>query len=320
LAELKELTLINAYNDTVCRIPTLREFFTALKDYDIMFDVEFKQGDVATLSKQLAAMIEEFSLEDRVVFITGNGNYINGFESYFQGNSLGILYNATTQDDEAEVAVGKIFSYINKYNCFYSPTYTTFTADVLRQMLIRGVNLWSWTYDDETSVMQAIQDGAQLITTNRGDMGGVLPQRLLATLDASLSVGESVAIQAEYVANLGNTACTPNVFTVLDGAGIVDYENGKIIARANGEATITFGYTYAYLGKQYTVYSAPITIVVSESQSEANSANSETISNSTDTSSEKKTGCGSSLTSGIVAVLCVCGILLALKPTNKDMG
>lgn len=271
LAKIKTYKLKHNNKVTDESIPTFEEILKALKGKDIKILCEFKSTQ-AKLAEKCAALIEEYGMEDQVVFICFNANMLTSIKNHMN-TSTGYLLSApsfVSADDK----VGTLNAYESlqtqtlSYNATMAVNYGNITYEFLRDANDRGVTLWSWTYGqyDSVNVSKMFLAGMNGMTT---DNVGILKNTLKTiSAPANISIGSngsaSYLVQSEtYGGTVKNITADAEVI-VLENNGIVKIgTNGKLTALKNGVATFMVSYESKLPnGAKFTLYSQPITVKV----------------------------------------------------------
>lgn len=281
------------YDPATDRIPTLREYWEALDDEDIIHFVEIKSYQPAIV-EPLKKLAKEMGLEDRMCIITFN----DGVDHWGDGGvnpdanvmaemfrewpemSLGYLgmsyYNWGKLDEvEAEkgigAAVGQLYSFLQPYNS----TCNDYNSGVYRNVMFaarhRGLTSWHWTYNTEAQFADHYLNGCTYsMTTNFSCWASDWAVRVVAE-DQTLANGDALAVKV--ISQKGDELAEAGTLSLVPVSGVaVQLEDGKLVAQESGEAVVMVRLDAKLdvngvdvsetTSTDYAIYSAPITITV----------------------------------------------------------
>ncbi len=261
--------------DSSLRIPTLREYFEAFKDTDIVYFVEIKSHKAAVVPL-LRALCEEMDATGRTVVITFNTEILDAMKRQWPEMSVGALgteganlgdgrpgfmdYGAVAAAEGNEGALALLCRVLEPYNATYNPK-SNFTYAMAAAGRHRGLTVWPWTYNDPKAFANAYLKGVYGLTTNFAWWATDLVTRVTAR-DATLAVGEAVppprllTQSGESAEAQGLTLMTLEGDAVKDGKAVKAGE--AMMLWREKRSLILDGKTYG----DYYLYSEPFTVRV----------------------------------------------------------
>jgi glycerophosphoryl diester phosphodiesterase len=184
LAELKELDAGSWFNPAFAgqRIPTLQEVIDAV-GHRLLLNIELKSKSMSGegLAVEVVRLVEDNNLVDRVVISSFNPLAVWRAKRLNPRIPVGLLYSP----DEPLLLRGSWFRHLVRPDALH-PDYTLVDQDYVRWAKGRGYRVHVWTVDEPEDMRQLVQDGVDLIITNRPDL---LAHLLAAGADATGSQG-----------------------------------------------------------------------------------------------------------------------------------
>lgn len=265
LAQIKEYFLLDRSNKvTEEKVPTMREFLEAVKDYeDLMIFVEIKGGD-AGVATESAKLVAEMGMEDRVDFISFSSIFLKNVQTALPGASTGYLLSggvSSTIEDALEVLYTHLASAqscdstINVGSGAVSKYFLAATAD-------RGITVWPWTYTASNNNVAFITcaDG---ITTDDCQWAKNM-YKYISCGDITLAPSETASVAVNGVTYGGEEKSIGSnlVITVIDGDAVT-VDGTKLTAVKEGSATVLVGFKTKTTGSsEYVLYADPVTVTV----------------------------------------------------------
>lgn len=149
----------------VNHIPTLREYFEFIKPIDAFItNIELKTGvnEYPGIEKAVLNMIEEFGLEDRIIISSFNHYSVMRAKALNPKIKCGFLEGSWIID---------FGDYTKKYGieCIH-PFFKTLTKETVREMKDNGIEINTWTVNDEKQVESLYNLGVDAVIGNFPDM------------------------------------------------------------------------------------------------------------------------------------------------------
>ena len=269
LADIKkEFILGKNGQPTEEKVPTLREVLEEFKDKDCKIFVEFK-GSNALNIKKTAELVEEYGMVDKVDVISFNTAFLTQTQKLIPGMSTGYLHgpagNSATVNDALFALYPSILT-SQKYNSTINPSRGVATQLYTQAVTDRGITVWPWTYN-MSSNNDGFFSGCDGVTTDDMQWVGKLAKYLTTESSVELLVNESSDIAVKAVTYNGKESDINSdklIVTVIDGGEYISVEEGKIVAKGEGTATVMYGFkTKSTNGTEYVLYTQPTTVSVS---------------------------------------------------------
>ncbi|HBT18687.1 MAG TPA: glycerophosphodiester phosphodiesterase [Clostridiaceae bacterium] len=166
LQELKELDASHKFHEKVGvqRIPTLREYFELVKDLDFLSNVELKTGvyEYPGLEEKVYALIQEFSLEDKVLISSFNHESLLRMKKIAKEIPCGMLFDTWTIHPE---------EYVKKQGMeCYHPVAYSLRKDVVDALKKEGIKVHAWLGKHPVDYEKVIAMGIDGIITDYPDV------------------------------------------------------------------------------------------------------------------------------------------------------
>ncbi len=281
LAEIREYRLLNL-DGTVsdAPVPTLKEMFEALKDYDVYYVVELKSGD-ENMVEPLYQLIKEYGVADRVNIISFSGPVLQKTYDVDPIISAGYLSGSVVSNadlKELRLSTFNLIKSAQRFNATVNINYGNISKDFYQMLNDRGITLWPWTFNSGSSMLfyNAFLWGVDGLTTDDAQ----ITKKVVMDFDASLAdglnsimVGTTLNINAETTtygrvteSALGKVDVT---WLENDIGATIDTETGVFTAgETAGKATFMLSHTTKLPnGKVYVMYSQPMTVEVTPDNS-----------------------------------------------------
>ena len=256
------------------KLPSLREFFEALKDDDVMFFIEIKE-EAGNISQKVADMVQEFDLTRRCCMITFLSSQVSAFQKALPGMSTGQLMG-TPSGKKYETVVKNIIAQIAPENATFNASGVNDTK-LVRALMYRGITAWPWTYSN-TTTGDAYLLGVGGITTDFCNVVSHVPVRIDIgdkyeyTLNPTDSKTGSVPFHPVVYSRMGvekadKLYAAPEP-VILEGAEHVKVEGNTIHALNDGTVRLVYRLRTSLtpdrepdnLFSEFTIYTQVITL------------------------------------------------------------
>ncbi len=293
LARLKQLKY-KGFESSGITIPTLREYFEAFKNDDVMFFIEFKTKKEVAVTK-LMALIEEYGFYDRCNIIAfASTGLLDDFMAKYPEMTVGYLISNDSKDIlSAQLAA---LPSNGTYNGKMS-----YTSDFVRAANLRGIMTNVWTVTGVADIINHLNMGVSSLTGNDASVLGNCGFYLTAS---SKHVEGRITVNAELQTYNRKTLDVSNsiLIKLLEGEDMVESVEGNVITLKEG-ATGTVSYTVSYLnttvGTRYTLFAEVGSVTVEPSASETGADETGAL---TDDVELPEGGCGSVVSLSFIAI------------------
>lgn len=277
LKQLKELHLWGV-NDQFKKthekekVPTLRELFELVRGNDVRLVLEIKNTE-AVMPPLLAALIQEYGMEDRVNLISFDGTVVRRTRELLPTLSAARLFSLKGDTEGAIIAHARSVTLADLGAA--DAACDLLTRGVVLGLSARGIPLVTWTYAELNRNLPAMENamfwGVQTATTNNPSYWSKLPARLSARTEAvKLKKKKSSATLNVTVYYYGGKQRTlsggEEEYTVhfIYGNDTVKIQNHKIVAlKSSGTASFFLSVeSLTPTGQPYVLCSKPITVTV----------------------------------------------------------
>ena len=273
-SEVQQYNVVNTKTgvNTGKPIPKFEELLQYVKGKDLKLFVEFK-WDAHSMIENAIALIKEYDMLDQCNFISFYGNCINKVQSLAPGASTSFIYNNNSTDVKGTNAtyaqsllsldhwISNSQYYKSTVSC---PRYVPITNDLMQAAVDRGMTVWPWTYDSNSSndAFFACVDGMTMVNAQSfKDMIKTVSSNGLTMFAGQTYTGGALTAKT-YSGKTSSVSGADTVVSVVSGDA-VKVENGKLVAVKEGTATVIFGCkTTTYMGSPYVVYTQPVTVTV----------------------------------------------------------
>jgi glycerophosphoryl diester phosphodiesterase len=176
LAELKELDAGSWFDPSFAgqRIPTLQEVVGVVGDR-LLLNVELKTMSLRGegLAEGVVRLLEDNHLLDQVIVSSFNPLAVWRVKRLSPRIPVGLLYSP-----DQPLFLRKLwFRHVIRAEAVH-PDYTLVTGEYVRWAREQGYRIHTWTVDDPVAMHQLMQNGVDIIISNRPDLlGQVLRQR-----------------------------------------------------------------------------------------------------------------------------------------------
>ncbi len=234
------------------KLPTLKEFFEALKDEDVMFFIEIKE-EKNDITQKVFDLVEEMGLERRCCMITFLSSQIVTLRKIRPEISAGQLMGTPSANSYAGV-INKVIPETVTRNATFNPS-GLYSDKVIRGLMYRGVTAWPWTYG-QTNTRNAYLLGVGGITTDTsGEAGDIATGINIGTgyvNRISLTTKEASSVTFTPTVNTrtgkyetggkypdGTVKKAPELI-VLDGEEFITVKGNTVTAKAPGTAHLIY--------------------------------------------------------------------------------
>ncbi len=167
--ELQQFTLLykgSFSNSYICKIPTLDDMLSALQNYPgKILVIELK--DYQECADLIQPLLEKYDVADQCVFISFGSNYLRAQHAVNSTLGASLLDGSDLKGDKFGY-LERYYTYTVGYPASYSPAYYI-TADAIRQLHCRGINVNLWTAGSFTAMKEFAEKGAMFVTTDAAE-------------------------------------------------------------------------------------------------------------------------------------------------------
>lgn len=142
------------------KIPTLREYFQLVKDYDIVTNVELKTGinEYLGIEEKVWELIKEYNLEEKVIISSFNHFSVMRMKDIAPQLKYGFL------SEDWIIDVGK---YTHSYGVqCYHPRFNNLVPDVIKELKKYNLEINTWTVNLEEDMRYLYSNNIDVIITN----------------------------------------------------------------------------------------------------------------------------------------------------------
>ncbi len=224
------------YNANVATepIPSLEDFFKEIKDKKQGLVIEIKPND-STLPPVLAGLINKYDIMDQIVVISFQASMLTKLRESLPGVPVGYLNSGFTLDEGDPITVAAaVLDSIQTYGSVFNPSYTGLGENLLRELAYRGVTVWPWTINDQSTFDRFFVNSVAGITTNYSQWS--------STLVSELSYTDGKVKSTTYTGSVKDVSALAELVVVEDTLGI-SYQNGTLTvpdSRYGGKASYFF--------------------------------------------------------------------------------
>lgn len=145
------------------KIPTLREYFELVKDRDIRSNIELKTGvyEYPGIEQAVYALIQEYHMEDKVIISSFNHHSILRMKALAPQLTCGFL---------SETWILDVGEYVHSHGVeAYHPQFAMLTDEETADLKAHGVQINTWTVNEEADILHMIHLGVDGIISNYPD-------------------------------------------------------------------------------------------------------------------------------------------------------
>ena len=142
------------------KIPTLREYFQLVKDYDIVTNVELKTGinEYLGIEEKVWELIKEYNLEKKVIISSFNHFSVMRMKKIAPQLKYGFL------SEDWIIDAGK---YTHSYGVqCYHPRFNNLVPDVIKELKKYNLEINTWTVNLEEDMKYLYSNNIDVIITN----------------------------------------------------------------------------------------------------------------------------------------------------------
>lgn len=254
------------------KVPTLRELFELVRNDSVRLVLEIKNTETV-MPALLAALIQEYGMEDRVNLISFDGALVRQTRELMPTLSAARLFSLKGETDEAIIshARGVALAELGAADAACD----LLTRGVVLGLAARGIPLITWTYAELNRNLPAMENallwGVGTVTTNNPSYLSSLPRRLSANVtEVKLKKKKSSATLNVTLFYYGGKERTLSGGEAeyethfIYGNDTVKIQNHKIVALKSA-GTASFFLSVAGttpIGQRYVLCSKPITVTV----------------------------------------------------------
>lgn len=248
LKQLKRLYVNKGYENSElyseCRIPTLREYYEEFKGKDVQIFIEIKSANIEIVQK-LKELTEEYEMQGQISVITFNAAQVKQMKKVFPEVSVGYLCDSKVSGTGAN-SVSGVLSAIQPLGTTYNPFYIGHNSKFIYQASMRGIMVYPWTFENDSTMAKFLLDGYNGLTTNYCDTAKDFGKRIeTGGTSFDIGFGETHTPSATLL-TYGRTETplldaedTNSELIFLEGGGNVTYENG-VMTFAEGSYTVSY--------------------------------------------------------------------------------
>lgn len=246
-------------------IPTLEEYFEAFKGLDVQLIVEIKSYKTE-ICQAIVDLIKEYDIADQVNVISFTGTQLQEMKKLMPELSVGVLTGSVVVSENApEESLYRILRYTQLYDSTFNPNFTKGPMDkkVMTAAHQRGVGIHLWSLNYATDLNSYFMKGADSITTDYAHYYADTVKSFSADQKVYRMGSEGITINlSAKTYDRSEAALTGATMKVIEGDDVFTYENGKITASADGEATVIFSLPCNLPdGTTYYVTTEPIKLI-----------------------------------------------------------
>ena len=324
-AELQKF-VVDSNSDVAAQpIPTLEEYFLEFKGKDVQIIVEIKSSDIK-ICAALKEMIEKHDILDQVNVITFKTEMLTKLKEIYPALSVGYL-TSTLQDDESDPnsSIELILKTVQTYESTYNPTYNkgALGVNLLTAASHRGITIWPWTINEKVALDTYFRYATYGLTTNYTQYVSNCLRTVWVDEKAYTfeSLEEMATLQVKGLTyDRTEKACTKLKLIFLEGDDVFYFtSDGKLEASAPGTATIIVSVSASSpAGSTYRLCTQPFTVTLKAPEEETNEQDTtlesvlpdddssvETIVGGETTAAPASSGCRSSISAPVWAILLV---------------
>lgn len=142
------------------KIPTLREYFQLVRDYDIVTNVELKTGinEYLGIEEKVWELIKEYNLEEKVIISSFNHFSVMRMKDIAPQLKYGFL------SEDWIIDAGK-YTHSHGVQC-YHPRFNNLVPDVIKELKKYNLEINTWTVNLEEDMRYLYSNNIDVIITN----------------------------------------------------------------------------------------------------------------------------------------------------------
>ncbi len=154
-------------------IPTLREYFELVKQYDIVTNIELKTGifEYPGIEKKVWDLIQEFGLKDKIIISSFNHFSVRRMKELCPDLKCGLLTETWLLD------AGRYTKNCG-VECLH-PIFYNMTEEVVAEVKSNGIEINTWTVNEEEDIRTMINRNVDSIIGNFPDRVTRIRQEML---------------------------------------------------------------------------------------------------------------------------------------------
>ncbi|WP_163100480.1 glycerophosphodiester phosphodiesterase family protein [Peribacillus alkalitolerans] len=248
------------------KVPTFKEFLQEFKGKDIVLLVELKDTGI---EEQVIKEIEEENMVDQVVLQSFNLGSMTKMNKLKPEIPVGYLFSAGVPGSEAGKLKNaqKMLDYGTSQNVTLNANYGSVYQEFNTFMRQRGMLNMHWTFRDEESFSDKLQEGIIGPITDYTQWLTHSPINLETPIKkVNLYVGKTSTIQAKGFVDyrIDKKENIESELYTIEDSGVVRVNGNTIEALAPGTAQVFVKHTFTMLGKEWNVVAEPIEVTVTE--------------------------------------------------------
>ncbi|WP_294658183.1 glycerophosphodiester phosphodiesterase [uncultured Fusobacterium sp.] len=153
------------------KIPTLREYFQLVKDYDIVTNVELKTGinEYLGIEEKVWELIKEYNLEKKVIISSFNHFSVMRMKDIAPQLKYGFL------SEDWIIDAGK-YTHSHGVQC-YHPRFNNLVPDVIKELKKYNLEINTWTVNLEEDMRYLYSNNIDVIITNYPELAQEIKNR-----------------------------------------------------------------------------------------------------------------------------------------------
>jgi glycerophosphoryl diester phosphodiesterase len=153
------------------KIPTLREYFQLVKDYDIVTNVELKTGinEYLGIEEKVWELIKEYNLEKKVIISSFNHFSVMRMKKIAPQLKYGFL------SEDWIIDAGK-YTHSHGVQC-YHPRFNNLVPDVIKELKKYNLEINTWTVNLEEDMKYLYSNNIDVIITNYPELAQEIKNR-----------------------------------------------------------------------------------------------------------------------------------------------
>ena len=164
--ELKKFDASHIYTGKMGfnKIPTLREYFELVKDKNIVTNIELKTGinEYFGIEEKVWELIKEYNLAEKIIISSFNHYSVLRMKKIAPEIKCGFL-------SETWIIDGGKYTKSYGVEC-YHPHFAMITDETAKEMKENGIEINTWTVNDENTMKDLISKGADILIGNYPDL------------------------------------------------------------------------------------------------------------------------------------------------------
>ncbi len=233
LAQIKAVNLDDPQGGReALKIPTLKEYFEALKGSGAVIFIEVKPTS-NNLIQQVAAIIEEYDMFDQTVMITFAAANITEMNRVYPEMSNGLLTSSIANAESVDASLTNLFSTIAPLKSTLNPSYGGVSHDFVDAIIHRGITMWPWTFNDYEVLNQYYNFGVGGLTTDypgyyKDTFNRLVMKEYPSDIDYASAIGTKFSAELKTMTGF-SYPYNPELIIIDDGdTNVILDETGKI--------------------------------------------------------------------------------------------